>query len=448
MKQESKQPLESLPVINQHAAGIDVGSEKMFVSVAGGPPRVFGCCTADLRELRQWLKDQGATTVAMEATGVYWLCLHNELESAGLEVYVVNGAHVKQVPGRKTDMADCQWLATLHAHGLLRKSFVPEAPTRQVRDVMRVREDLVTMSAAHIQHMHKAMERLGLKVHTVLSDMTGFSGLQLVRAIVGGERCPERLVERCDATVIKNKRAALVKALEGNWRPEHLFALKLALQAWDFYQEQIAQCDVQIKEMLRAQVEGKTPPELGPKKELRHNAPKAMPELQSWMGQLFGTDLTRLPAINEYTLVRLYAEIGSNLARWPTEKHFTAWLGLAPASRQSGKRRCREWRPMGKAGRVFCLAAQSLSNAKKTWLAGVYRRLRSMRGAKAALKAVARILATLFYRATVKGWAYVEQGLETYAQKYRHQQQRRLQRLARELGMVVVPALPTAKAGA
>jgi len=436
-------PPKALPVINPHAAGIDVGSQKMFVSVAGGPPHVFGCCTADLRQLCDWLRQQGARTVALEATGVYWLCLYAELEAAGLEVYVVNGAHVKQVPGRKTDMADCQWLATLHAHGLLRRSFVPAAPTRQVRDVVRLRDDLITMAAAHLQHMHKALERLGLKIHTVLSDLSGFSGLQLVRAIVGGERRAEVLVELCDAQVRLAKRAALLKALEGNWQAEHLLALKLALEGWDFYQRQIGACDEHLQGLLGGQVSGCPAPDLGPKKELRHNAPKAMPELQTWMGQLFGTDLTRLPALNEYTLMKLYGEIGADLGRWPTEKHFTAWLGLAPAHQQSGRRRRRQWRPMGRGGRIFCLAAQSLANAKKTWLAGVYRRLRSLRGAKAALKAVARLLAVLFYRAATKGWQYVEQGLEQYEQKYRFQQQRRLERLARELGMVVAPQAPT-----
>jgi transposase len=343
-------PPKALPVINPHAAGIDVGSQKMFVSVAGGPPHVFGCCTADLRQLCDWLRQQGARTVALEATGVYWLCLYAELEAAGLEVYVVNGAHVKQVPGRKTDMADCQWLATLHAHGLLRRSFVPAAPTRQVRDVVRLRDDLITMAAAHLQHMHKALERLGLKIHTVLSDLSGFSGLQLVRAIVGGERRAEVLVELCDAQVRLAKRAALLKALEGNWQAEHLLALKLALEGWDFYQRQIGACDEHLQGLLGGQVSGCPAPDLGPKKELRHNAPKAMPELQTWMGQLFGTDLTRLPALNEYTLMKLYGEIGADLGRWPTEKHFTAWLGLAPAHQQSGRRRRRQWRPMGRGG--------------------------------------------------------------------------------------------------
>jgi transposase len=316
---------------------------------------------------------------------------------------------------------------------------VPAVPTRQVRDLLRVRDDLITMAAAHIQHMHKALERLGLKIHTILSDLTGFSGLQLVRAIVSGERRAAVLVDQCDGQVLVKKRAALLKALEGNWQAEHLFALKLALEGWDFYQQQIGACDEQLQGLLRVQVADKPAPELGPKKELRHNAPKAMTELQTWMGQLFGTDLTRLPALNEYTLMKLYGEIGADLSRWPSEKHFTAWLGLAPAHQQSGRRRRRQWRPMGRGGRIFCLAAQSLANAKKTWLAGVYRRLRSLRGAKAALKAVARLLAVLFYRAATKGWQYVEQGLEQYEQKYRFQQQRRLQRLARDLGMVVLP---------
>lgn len=429
----------SLGMVHPVAAGIDVGSEKMFVSVAGQTPRSFGCCTADLRELCAWLKEQHVPTAAMEATGVYWLCLYGVLEAAGIEVFVVNGAHVKNVPGRKSDVADCQWLATLHAHGLLQNSFVPPAQIRQLRDYVRLREDLITMAAAHVQHMQKALERLGLKIHTVLSDLTGFSGLQLVRAIVQGQRQPERLIALCDEQLVKRKRAALLKALEGNWQSEHLFALGLALAAWDFYQSQIAQCDQQIKELLDSMTQDKDSPPLGKGKELRHNAPKGMPQLQQWMGQLFGVDLSRLPALNEYSLMKLCAEVGTDLSRWPTEKHFTGWLGLAPAHRQSGKRRRRLWRPMGKAGRIFCLAAQSMANAKNSWVASVYRRLRSLRGPRVANKAVARLLATLFYRAQTKGWQYVEQGIAQYQAKYRLQQQRRLQRLAHELGMTVVP---------
>ena len=192
-----RQPMkknETLPVMHERAAGIDVGSQKMFASVAGEEPKSFGCCTADLRELRDWLRAQQVTTVAMEATGVYWLCLYGVLEEAGLAVLVVNGAHVKSLPGRKSDVQDCQWLATLHGRGLLRSGFVPAAEIRRLRDYQRLRSDLVGMAATHVQHMQKALERLNLKIHTVISSIIGVSGLRLIRAIVGGERDAEALL--------------------------------------------------------------------------------------------------------------------------------------------------------------------------------------------------------------------------------------------------------------
>jgi len=212
----------------------------MFASVAGGSPKIFGSCTADLRALRDWLAEQKVTSVAMEATGVYWLCLYGLLEEAGMEALVVNGAHVKSLPGCKSDMQDCQWLATLHSRGLLRSGFVPTSEIRQLRDYQRLRSDLVTMASTHVQHMQKALERLNLKIHTVISSVIGVSGLGMIQAIVSGERNPEALLKLCDEQILEKKEGALRKALEGNWQPEHLFALRLALEAWQFYQGRLS----------------------------------------------------------------------------------------------------------------------------------------------------------------------------------------------------------------
>ena len=425
-------PSASIPLINPRAAGIDVGSRKMFVSIAGGPPKVFGCCTEDLRQLVRCLQEDQVTTVAMEATGVYWLCLYEHLEGAKIPAFVVNGMHVQALPGRKSDMQDCQWLATLHAHGLLRGGFVPPAEIRRLRDYKRIREDLIRTASGHVLHMHQALERLNLKVHTVISSVIGWSGQRMVRAIVEGERDPASLAALCDEQILKKKRIPLLKALEGNWKPEHLFALKIALENWDFCQKQIQACEAQMEPLLKELAGTRPVPELGKAKELRNNAAQ-IPDLRRLMGQIYGADLAKIPGLNEYTVMLLVSEIGVDLSRWRSVKAFTAWLGLAPATSQSGNRRRREKRHGGKAGRIFCLAAQSMAKAKKSWLGSFYRRLSASRSKAVALKATARKIALLFYLVLTKGWAYVEAGIEKYDLRYRQMQMRRLEALAREL---------------
>src|SRR4249920_2675987 len=219
-------PNPSLPVLDPTAAAIDVGSEQLHVSIAGGPPKVFGTTTGQLHALRDWLKENGVRSVAMEATGIYWLCPYEVLEKAGLVVVVVNGKYVKNLPGRKTDMKDCQWQATLHAHGLLKPGFVPPEHIRRLQDYLRLRADHITMAAAHEQHMQKALERMNLKIHDVISDLTGVSGLKMIAAILQGERRPLALLALCDPQIQKKKASQLLEALEGTWREEHLFALR------------------------------------------------------------------------------------------------------------------------------------------------------------------------------------------------------------------------------
>src|SRR6266576_3834959 len=241
----------SLPVLDPSAAAVDVGSEQLHVSVAGGRPKVFGTTTGQLHELRDWLKTQGVRSVAMEVTGIYWLCPYEVLEKAGLEVVVVNGKYVKDLPGRKTDMSDCQWQATLHAHGLLKPGFVPPAHIRRLQDYLRVRTDPITMAGSHEQHMQKALDRMNLKIHEVISDLTGMSGLKMIEAIIGGQRDPLALVAVCDPQVQKNKEGRLRAALEGTWKEEHLFALRQAYELWQFYQKKIAECDQAIEKVLK-----------------------------------------------------------------------------------------------------------------------------------------------------------------------------------------------------
>ena len=433
-----------LRTINPHVAGIDVGSEQLFVAVVDGPVQVFDTFTESLHALRDHLLGAGVRSVALEATGVYWLALYEVLEAAGIEVCVVNGAHVKSLPGRKSDVADCQWLAELHSHGLLRPGFVPPAQIRRLRDYQRLRQDHIQMGSAHIQHMQKALDRMNIKIHEVRSDLTGMSGLRMIRGILHGVRRPQLLLELCAVQVVRRKRERLLKALRGTWHAEQLFALRQALEGWEFYQRQIAECDRQIAAVLEALAAAAppTPPTdgSGTPKRVHHNAPD-IPDLHGLLLRLTGgQDLTGLPTLTDYSVLQLLSEIGTDMSRWPTEKHFTAWLGLAPSRRQSGKRRRREKRFRGRAGQIFCVIARVLARSKYLALGGFYRRLRATRGAEVANIAAARKVAVLFYNALRYGLNYVEQGLQEYEAAYRQPCLRRLQRNARQFGLTLVPA--------
>ncbi len=432
----------SLPVLNGHAAGIDVGSESLHVSVAGGLPQVFGTTTGQLEALRDYLREQGVTSVAMEATGVYWLCVYEVLEHAGLEVVVVNGRHVKNLPGRKTDIQDCQWIATLHAHGLLRPGFVPPEHIRRLQDYLRLRTDHIQMAGSHEQHQQKALERMNLKIHDVISDLTGMSGQKLVRAIVRGERDPERLLALCDPQIRDKKAGRLRAALRGTWKAEHLFALKQALELWDIYQEKIAECDRQIAAVLQEMAGPEDPDQPAPNPTKRAggvNAPK-ISGLHALLWRLCGAkDLTRLPGIAEYVLLQLLAEVGTDLRRWQSAKSFTMWLGLAPGSRQSGKRFGSQRRSRNRAGRLFCVVARSVGRSVDKALGGFYRRLKGRRGGLVANIALARRLAELFWRTMVHGFAYVEVGLKAYEARVALSEQRVLKKLANRYGFVLHP---------
>jgi transposase len=432
----------SLPVLDPSAAAIDVGSEQLHVSVAGGPPKVFGTTTGQLHQMRDWLKAQGVHSVAMEATGVYWLCPYEVLEQAGFEVVVVNGKYVKNLPGRKTDMKDCQWQSTLHAHGLLKPGFVPPQHIRRLQDYIRVRTDHITLAASHEQHMQKALDRMNIKVHEVISDLTGASGLSMVRGILDGIRQPAALLALCDRQVQNKKAEQMLAALEGNWKQEHLFALRQAYELWKFYQDKISECDAEIEKVLREIVGPEDPTKPAPPAIKRGgvNSPE-ITGLHSLLWRLCGNkDLTVLPGVADYVLLQLLAEVGTDLGKnWKSEKHFTAWLGLAPGSRQSGKRRGNQKRGRNRAGRLFCVVARSVGRSVDRSLGGFYRRLKGRRGGLVANLALARKLAELFWRLMVHGFTYVEQGLKKYEEKVAQTEQRLLQKLARKYNMVLHP---------
>ena len=408
--------MQTLPLLDPKAAGIDVGSETLHVFVAGDLPKVFGPTTGQLHALRDWLQEQGVASVAMEATGVYWLCAYEVLEHAGLRVLVVNGKHVKNLPDRKTDLKDCQWLATLHAHGLLRSGFVPPEHIRRLQDYLRLRADHVTLAAGHVQKMQQALERLNLKLHDVISDLTGVSGLKVIWAILQGEREPQRLLELCNVQIQKKKAGALKEALRGIWKTEHLFALQQDLAGWAFYQQRIGECDAQLERELHG-LAGPEDPQAPAPKATQPGGANA-PQIAGLHGLLWrrcgGKDPTVLPGVADYTLLQRIGGVGTDLSRWPTEKHFTAWLGLAPGSRQSGKRKGSQKRARNRAGRWFCVIARSVGRSADKALGGFYRRLKIRRGGLVANQALARKLAALFWRLMVHGRNYVEEGLKKY----------------------------------
>jgi transposase len=436
--------MKSLPVINPHAAGIDVGSEKLHTSIAGDEPVVYGTFTNEVYRLRDHFLKEGVQTVAMEATGVYWLFVFEVLEAAGIEVVMVNGRAVRNLPGRKTDMADCQWIATLHAHGLLRSGFVPTAEIRRLQDYMRLRADHVMGAASQVQRMQKAMERMNIKFHDVISDLTGVSGQKVIEAILAGERDPERLLDLCDKQIKEKKRERVIESLRGTWREEHLFALGQAVAAWKFYQGLLVECDRQVERVLKdlakqapaanPEGNGANSPEPEAPKRLSKNAPQ-IDDLHQLVKQVCGgRDVTAVAGIADGLLVQLIAETGTDMSPWKTEKDFTSWLGLSPGTAQSGKRKGAVKRQCNRAGRLFRLGARSLARTVDKALGGFFRRLKKAKGGLVAIKAVARKIALLYYRTLKHGLAYVEKGLRQYEMQYEESQRRLLAKLAAKQG--------------
>lgn len=425
------------------AAGIDVGSEKLFVGLPRGEVRAFDCFTGCLHQMRDYLIELKVTDVAMEATGVYWIAAYEVLEKAGLRVCVVNAAHARHLPARKSDVSDCQWLAQLHHKKLLNGGFVPPTLVRTLRDYTRLRQDHIRRGSSHLLHMQKALDQMNIKIHEVISELDGASGLRMVQAILAGERNPDALLALCDEQIIRKKARRLRLALEGHWKDSQLFALQQAYESYSHYQRQIHACDQKIKEALEALAQAAPPPKKeaipqGKPKRIHHNAPSIAGLEKLLLKITGGEDLAQLPCLTNYSAMQLISEVGADMSRWKTVKQFTAWLGLAPAHRQSGKKNRNERRFRGKAGQLFCVIAQSLARSKYLALGGFYRRIRGRRGGQVANIAAARKLAVLFYNCLVHGWTYVEEGLEAYETKYKEQMIKRVKAQAKRFGLNVL----------
>ncbi len=422
---------------------IDIGQEKIFVACSGEEAvRSFGTFSAELELAAEYLVQRGIGRVAMEATGVYWIPLHDLLEKKGLTVTVFNGAHARNLPGRKTDVQDCQWHAMLHSHGLLTGCFIPPEEIRQLRCYYRLREDHLGIATEHIQHLQRALDLMNVRLHLVISQIHGVSGLRVIKAILAGQRDPVALSELCDAQILKHKRAEVIKSLQGHWQEHHLFALRQALESYEFCLRQMAACDQQIEALLQQITQDQPPqsPEPGRKlKVVRHN----VPQIEDLHGLLItmsgGRDATHLPGISPLGFMKLVGEIGIDLSKWKTHKHFTSWLGLSPGNSQSGKRRKRLRRKKTVAGQIFREAVLSLAKSKHLALGAAYRRLRAKKGAPIAIVAIARKLAILYYNLFTKGLDYVEEGVKRYEEKYRQQTLRYLEKTAKAFGLALTP---------
>lgn len=426
--------------IREKAAGIDIGSKKVFVAIEGQEVKSFFTFTEDFEKLREYLFENNIVTVAMEATGVYWNILYEMLEEAGIDVWLVDGRQTKQVPGRKTDVKDCQWIQQLHSYGLLNRCFVAESDIKELRSYQRLREDHIRSASMHINHMQKALTEMNIRLTEVLDQIHGVSGLAMIEAILKGEREKEKLLKLCHTKIIKNKKDEVLKALNGRYTKQGLFALRQAFESYCFYQNQIEQCDQMIDEVLQKISRGKPDQKTNVhRKPIRHNKPD-IDNLGSMMLKIFGgRDATTLSGITDYSWMQLLSETGADLSRWPTEKHYTSWLGLAPGQHNSGKmkkNRRKSGRP--KAGQIFRQIAQSLLTSKKIALGAFGRRLSVRKGSPVAIKSIARKLAVLYWRIMVKGMAFVENGIKKYEEQMLIQKQRSLNRLAKELKVQVV----------
>lgn len=421
--------------IRENAAGIDIGAMKVFVSIEDQEVKNFFTFTEDLEQLRDYLLKHKIKTVAMEATGVYWNILYEILDEAGIDVWLVDGRQTKQVPGRKTDVKDCQWIQQLHSYGLLNRCFVVESDIKELRSYQRLREDHIRSAAMHINHMQKALTEMNIRLKEVLSQIHGTSGLAIIEAILKGERNKDKLLKMCHSSIIKNKKEEVLKSLNGKYTQAGLFALQQAFESFNFYQHQIQQCDQMLDKVIKRMGDGVTDQKQQiPRKPIRHNKPDINNLGISLIKIFGGKDATVLSGITDYTWMQLLSETGTELTRWPSEKHFTSWLGLSPGQHTSGKTK-KNKRKAGrpKAGQIFRQIAQSLITSKHIALGAFGRKLRARKGPSIAIKSMARKLAVLYWRVMVKGLEYVENGIHKYEEQLLAQRHKTLMRLATEL---------------
>jgi transposase len=432
--------------INPDAAGIDVGSREHYACVPPGRAknnvRRFGTFTCDLEALADWFAAGGVKSVAMEATGVYWIPVFQILEQRGFEVLLVNARQTKNVAGRKSDVQDCQWIQRLHTYGLLRGSFRPADPYCVLRTYLRYRDELICARSTQCQHMQKALQQMNVQLHQVLSDVTGVSGLAIIKAILEGQRDPAAMAARVDCRV-RASQETIQKALVGDYRPEHLFELKCAFELYHTYEEKIHACDEQIvgeTARLPDQVDLSLKP-LPARKEGRaaHKDKMLGQDMRERLYKKLGADLTAIEGIGVTTALVILTEVGPDLNRFPSEKHFASWLGLCPDNRISGGKvlSSRTRRVINRVADALRIGATSLERSQSA-MGAFYRRMKAKLGAAEAVTATAHKLARIVYRLIKHGEAYVRQGMAQYEKKYQERKLYALKKAATALGFELV----------
>jgi len=451
-KQQKQSDQAMLPVMRPNAAGIDIGATEIFVAVpADRDPqyvRSFPSFTQDLYALADWLDQCGIETVAMESTGVYWIPLFQILEERGFAVYLVNARHVKNVPGRRTDVCDCQWLQFLHSVGLLKASYRPAQEVCAVRSLLRHRESLVQMAATHVHHMQKALDQMNLQLHHVISDITGLTGLAIIDAILAGERDAKVLAQRRH-TRIKASAEVIAKSLVGDYRPEHIFTLRQSVNAYRSYQVMIADCDREIHQWLKdfeaasklsaADGEAESNPSTSVSETPESKGP-SVSGLSSQLQRVFGVDLTKVPGIHVGTAQTLFGEVGPDFNKFKSASAFASWMALCPDNEISGGKVLLTGtrRVKSRAAKALRLAAQSLAHSK-TALGDFYRRIRAKLGAPKAITAAAHKLARIIYHLITTRQEFDESRFAADQIRYQKRLEAKLHAKARALGFQLVP---------
>jgi transposase len=440
-----RKKMDSFPIINLNAAGIDIGSEEHWVCVPEDrdeePVRRFSCFTADLYAMADWLKKCRIDTVAMESTGVYWIALYQVLETRGFEVNLVNARHARNVPGRKTDVLDCQWLQRLHTYGLLAGSFRPEDDVCVLRSYWRQRDRLIRYTSAHVQHMQKALTEMNVQLHKVISDITGTTGMRIIRAILDGERDPVKLAQMRDPR-IKSSVETIAKALQGDYRQEHLFALRQSLELYECYQHQIQSCDREIEAYLE-QMDSKVDPDSTPppaskrgNKKPRGNEPDF--DLRTHLYRISGVDFTQIDGLHVLTVQTILSEVGLDPDKFPSAKNFASWLGLCPNNRITGGqvKSSKTRKVVNRAAEAFRLGAQAVANST-TALGAYYRRMRARLDPPKAITATAHKLARIFYHLWKNHGLYHDPGADYYERQYRDRVINNMKKKAKNLGFEI-----------
>lgn len=444
-----KKTHKNMRIVHSNAAGIDIGAKEIFVAIpedrSGKPVRKFDCFTEDLHEAAKWMKEHNIDSIAMESTGVYWIPIYQILDSYGFEIFLVNARHVKNVPGRKTDVKDSQWLQYLHSVGLLDSSYRPEQEVCVIRSLLRHRGNVLKMASSHVQHMQKALTQMNVQLHNVISDITGESGLKIIDSILSGNHDPKKLVKLKNKR-IKASKTKIIKSLTGDYRAEHLFSLRQSLESYRFCQGQISDCDLEIERFVK-EFESKfdendnndTKPTVGPKQRKVSNSPAF--DVQGEMFRVFGTDLTRIDGISSTTVLTLFAEIGPVVDKFPSVKHFCSWLGLSPNNKISGGKilHSKTKKTSNKATHAFRLAANSLYSSK-SYLGDYFRRMRGRHGAPKAVTVTAHKLARIFYHLVKNNQSFDSSVFVEEEKKYQRRKMLQLKKQAETFGFQLVMA--------